>query len=88
MPAKQKKSKVRKRPCNDSQAGSRDHNDFERNPPTQHRDQDAGKQAPASPVSRPGEGGCLADGDLIAPGRHEKSKAICSVDELQLSRRN
>jgi hypothetical protein len=54
---------------------SRDHNDFEHDPSAKHCDQDAGKQATASPVCGPGEVNCLADGDLIPPRRHEKSKA-------------
>jgi hypothetical protein len=76
----EQESDVRKRPREDPQALSREHNNFEHDPGAQHCEQDAGEQAPASSVSGPREVDRFADGDLIPPRRHEKSKAICSVD--------
>jgi hypothetical protein len=62
-------------PRGNPQVLSRDHHDFEHDPGAQHCEQDAGEQAPASPVSGPREVDRLADGDFIPPRRREKSKA-------------
>jgi hypothetical protein len=78
----EQESDVRKRPREDPQALSREHHNFENDPGAQHCEQDAGEQAPASSVSGPREVDRFADGDLIPPNRHEKSKAICSIDCL------
>jgi hypothetical protein len=67
----------------DPKALSREHHNFEHDPGAQNCEQDAGEQAPASPVSGPRKVDRFADGDLIPPHRHEKSKAICAVDELR-----
>ncbi len=58
---------------------------FEHDPGAQHREQDAGEEAPASPVSGPCKVDRFADGDLIPPHRHEKSRLTVPLTSCALS---
>src|SRR5712692_9896879 len=81
----EQESDVLKRPREDPQALSREHQNFEHDPGAQHREQDAGEEAPASPVSGPRKVDRFADGDLIPPHRHEKSRLTVPLTSCALS---